>query len=303
MPYSNQVFAGKNLIIPAIQSPNYVADVSGWSINRDGTIEVNSGIFRGRLVVGAPPGAGATINSAVPAVLTTYYGNSGVTLSSVAILLYPGDSSYHYEIIGTDALGNELWGNGWVNTTSTVFEYEQQRLNVTSANLLQYAFGNGTTLPGNRTQWSFGNSLGASKTGLPNIFSITDTNINLGITGDIGGLDVKLTSVFEKTVRVIGVVTADTDVNIGGILTAANRVIGNDSITPSAANTPTSKVITFPATLTGTTFTCVVTPNTSGPGTAVTGVSFTNLSSTGVTIWLTRVNTVTTGFSYVVEGH
>lgn len=89
---------------------------------------------------------------------------------------------------------------------------------------------------------------------------------------------------------------------IGGVLVAANRLVGNVTITPSAANVPTSAVITFPATLKGTSFACQTSANTSAPGTNVTEVSFNSLSSTSVTIWLTRTNTNPTTVSYTVEG-
>lgn len=36
-----------SLIFPALKSPNYVADVSGWYIGRDGTVEFEAGTFRG----------------------------------------------------------------------------------------------------------------------------------------------------------------------------------------------------------------------------------------------------------------
>lgn len=36
-----------SIIFPALKSPNYVPGVSGWSINRDGTVEFGSGTFRG----------------------------------------------------------------------------------------------------------------------------------------------------------------------------------------------------------------------------------------------------------------
>lgn len=296
MPYSNQVFAGRNLVIPAIQSPNYVAGLTGWSINRDGTIEVNNGIFRGSLVVGSPPGAGGTINSTVPAVLTTYYGNSGITVASVAILLYPGDNSYHYEILGTDPLGNELWACGWVDTHSVVFEYEQHRLNVVSSNLLQYAFGNGTTLPGNRTQWTFGNSLGASKTGGANVFAISDTLIVFGVTGDIGGFTAKIASAFEKTLHVLGVLTADVDAVIGGPLTLAGSSIygittGTVSITPSGAGVATTAACTFATPLpVGRTYIVVPSART----VVSCQVGYSSATNTGCNLTLTRATVVAT---------
>lgn len=51
MPYSNPVVGGTALVRPAINSPNYVAGASGWSINRDGTTEFNDTTVRGSLFV------------------------------------------------------------------------------------------------------------------------------------------------------------------------------------------------------------------------------------------------------------
>lgn len=92
------------------------------------------------------------------------------------------------------------------------------------------------------------------------------------------------------------------DVTLTGILTAGSRITGTTQITPSGAGTPTSKAITFPAPLEGTTFTCQVTALTAAPGTVVLGCSYSALSDTGVTLWLTRSDTSPTTLSYTAEG-
>ena len=51
MPYADPPVAGSTLVRPAIKSPNYVAGVSGWSINRDGSAEFNNITARGNVVV------------------------------------------------------------------------------------------------------------------------------------------------------------------------------------------------------------------------------------------------------------
>jgi hypothetical protein len=86
-----------------------------------------------------------------------------------------------------------------------------------------------------------------------------------------------------------------------GSLTASNLAWGTINITPSAANTPTSGTVTGLA-VDGTSFMALVTPNTSVPGTQVTGVSFNNLTSSGLTVWLTRTNTTTTTLNWLVIG-
>ncbi len=47
--FSNPILGGTILIRPAIQSPNYVAGTTGWSINADGTAEFNGVTIRGTL--------------------------------------------------------------------------------------------------------------------------------------------------------------------------------------------------------------------------------------------------------------
>ena len=53
--FSNAVVGGVTLVRAAIQSPNYVTGVSGWTINQDGTVEFASGTFRGDLSIGTSP--------------------------------------------------------------------------------------------------------------------------------------------------------------------------------------------------------------------------------------------------------
>lgn len=48
MSFTNPITGGQGALIrPAIKSPDYVPGVSGWTINRDGTVEFNNGVFRG----------------------------------------------------------------------------------------------------------------------------------------------------------------------------------------------------------------------------------------------------------------
>lgn len=69
---------------------------------------------------------------------------------------------------------------------------------------------------------------------------------------------------------------------------------GTASITPTAANTPTSVAVTFPAGRFTATPIVVAIPHTSAPGTQVTGVGISGRSASGCTIVGTRTNT--TGF-------
>lgn len=96
------------------------------------------------------------------------------------------------------------------------------------------------------------------------------------------------------------VTNVHSDMNVDGIFSAGNVAFGNVTITPSAANTPTSVNVTFNPPLQGTTFTAQVSPNTGVPGTTVTGVGYGNVTSTGMTVTLTRTNTTATTVSYLV---
>jgi len=48
---------------PAIQSPGYTADSVGWTINADGSVEFNSGVFRGTVTAGTFQGTDFIINA------------------------------------------------------------------------------------------------------------------------------------------------------------------------------------------------------------------------------------------------
>ncbi|USK72611.1 hypothetical protein [Peribacillus asahii] len=73
---------------------------------------------------------------------------------------------------------------------------------------------------------------------------------------------------------------------------------GSVTITPTAANEPTSASISF-----GKTFpsnpTVMVTPNTTVPGKTVTGWGMSGVSETGCTLWVTRTNTSATSLHWV----
>lgn len=50
--FQSNVVAGTVLVRSAIQSPNYVAGVSGWTINQDGSVEFNNAVIRGSIIAG-----------------------------------------------------------------------------------------------------------------------------------------------------------------------------------------------------------------------------------------------------------
>jgi hypothetical protein len=54
MGFSNPIIGGGGaLVYPSIHSPDYDPGVSGWTINKDGTVEFNNGTFRGQLTAGS----------------------------------------------------------------------------------------------------------------------------------------------------------------------------------------------------------------------------------------------------------
>jgi hypothetical protein len=85
------------------------------------------------------------------------------------------------------------------------------------------------------------------------------------------------------------------NLDVSGELTAANIYTGSVAITPSAANTPTSVTVSglsVPGSVLRAWTTIVnPAPGSTGSSNGVTGTGYTNLSSTGLTVWATRQNT------------
>ena len=127
-------------------------------------------------------------------------------------------------------------------------------------------------------------------------------------SGAVGSTDHRAVLILESTYDaqtpyeyVQGENSTPCNLDILGVLTASNIAYGSVTITPSAANTPTSANITGMS-LMGSSFYAQVSAVSSVPGTQVTGVSFNNLTSTGLTVWLTRTNTTATVLNWMVIG-
>ncbi|GAA0554715.1 MULTISPECIES: hypothetical protein [Streptomyces] len=97
---------------------------------------------------------------------------------------------------------------------------------------------------------------------------------------------------------------------IGGVLSAPNIATGTVTITPAAAYTPTSIPVTG-LNVAGSTFRGYATANSTvpgyrasatPPGAGVTGVSVSNVTSTGLTVWVNRENTTNTTINWMVIG-
>lgn len=132
-------------------------------------------------------------------------------------------------------------------------------------------------------------------------------------SGALGGTDkparVLLESVFgagNPWVYVTGAQSGQCNMDVNGILLSRNIAFGSVTITPSAANTPTSANVTG-LNLKGSTFLGFSGAQTSRPGSTttpdgVTGTGTTSVTSTGLTVWLTRQNTTATTVNWLVMG-
>jgi hypothetical protein len=83
MGFRSSILAGTRLIRQAIQSPNFTAGVSGWSVNKDGSAEFNDVTIRnGEIISGeqlfynGTPGVATLIASVAAAGGTDQYGNA-----------------------------------------------------------------------------------------------------------------------------------------------------------------------------------------------------------------------------------
>jgi hypothetical protein len=94
-PFNNDIIGGTKLLVPAIRSPNFIAGVQGWSINKDGTVEFGSGTFRGPVVVIDP------VTQAVLASIGATGNIAGQTLSAANDIL-----------LGNTSLADYLFGAG-----------------------------------------------------------------------------------------------------------------------------------------------------------------------------------------------
>lgn len=86
---------------------------------------------------------------------------------------------------------------------------------------------------------------------------------------------------------------------VDGTFKAGNIATGRVTVTPTAANTSTPVTVTG-LNLKGTTFRAVATASTNVPRTAVTGVGV--VTATGLTVWLTRINSTSTAVDWIVIG-
>lgn len=135
--FANQVIGGlTKLIRDAINSPNFVHNVSGWSINKDGSAEFNDVEARGNITAnelvvptGATVGARIVIDSAG---LTAYSAANNIVLF---IPVNPNPTALFTDIIaGLTANSGVLTFSGGLTTLNP---------DPTNANGVEYVFDNG----------------------------------------------------------------------------------------------------------------------------------------------------------------
>jgi hypothetical protein len=90
------------------------------------------------------------------------------------------------------------------------------------------------------------------------------------------------------------------DIRMAGLFRADSISHGLVNITPTP-NVPTSVTLSG-GNITGNTFHGFVTANTGAPGTVVTGVSCTAVTSAGMVVWITRTTNVTTTVYWMIIG-
>jgi len=139
MAFTNSILAGSKLVREAIQSPNYVSNVSGWSVNKDGTAEFADLTARGRVVSVNPldpddryaymqDGSIGVVNNNAPAIESTLTENL-LGFQGVANTMYFGHSTAsgsHWRIGGkygvmlspADTLGFLRWNEDAINTNA-----------------------------------------------------------------------------------------------------------------------------------------------------------------------------------------
>lgn len=127
----------------------------------------------------------------------------------------------------------------------------------------------------------------------------TDWAAVVDLTSSVGSVPYLLISGFRE---VDGVGEAGAcNVDMDGVFTSTNWAYGTVTITPSAANVPTSSVVSG-LSLRGSTFYAFAAAQTAAPGSNVTGVGTTAVTASGLTVWVTRTNTTATVINWMVIG-
>lgn len=115
MSFSNPIVGGVTLIRPAIQSPDYVAGATGWSINKDGSAEFNDVVIRGdgngdALIVGPDNGPQVQVGSTASAGYIQFPTNRPVENLVATILAGVLNSGLSNEAASLQVLGPTVDG-------------------------------------------------------------------------------------------------------------------------------------------------------------------------------------------------
>lgn len=275
MPFSNPVVGGTTLIRPSIHSPDYVANTSGWTINKDGSAEFNDVTIRGD----------AQSDNYVA-------GSAGWKLDHLGNAEF-NDVTIRGDFISTAASGNRI----------TMLTTTRGGRSVGEIDFYTEVAG---TDPGSLT------CLGPADGATVALLATAPEGPVAAPTWKLGYEDFAA-SRFEidaDTVYTLGksVVSGDSSVagnqSVAGKFTAGNLTSGSFTITPTVASQWTNNLaVTF-----ATPFTSapevVVTPKANGPGTATTTVlmwQVTGITTTGFNCRILRGNTGATDLSYIAH--
>jgi len=284
VPFTNPIVAGNTLVRTAIQSPNFVAGSAGWSINRDGSAEFNNVTVRGSFEAG---GGNVTVNSGGVEVIGPLQKMNVDDNIGFIVQETTGPAFTNMAIVDVNTQPSNFGGYVALGPpVSTQYPTVQMKEGQIAAS--RSMSGNVAT-PRIQIQ--------SPAITLPTPRALA--TIQLSGERDTGGgvTDITLSS---TQANISGGLTCASDVQVNGVLRAASRVHAQVTITP-VAGVPTSLVLVYGVTLTGTTFYGQATASTSVVGTVVQGVAITNITATQCTVWVTRTNTTNTVVFVTIE--
>lgn len=130
MQFNDEVVGGITLIRPAIQSPDYLAGVRGWTINDDGSAEFNNVTIRGTVVASvfqtATTGRRITINESNSQAMRLYDSTGALMLSlgdqaGFITSFDPADASRSIGIGGAQIQFNSTHGGGLLTQVAALY--------------------------------------------------------------------------------------------------------------------------------------------------------------------------------------
>lgn len=294
-----------NLARAFMRSPNYVPGLQGWALFKNGDIDVNSGSFRGTVIIGTP-GSDVVITDVIPPELMAFYVTSGVfsDLSTAVIQISPGDGSYTYFIAGdNNVVPFTAWAIGIVTTTGQVI----QQLNGSyfpTTGVSQLDLGN-TDDDFRVVTQGFMNLLGSQSEAPATFNDAIHANGNVTVDSTLSGADLLL----ANGAALIGDARADIEMN--GVSLGLGTIYFQP-ITTSAASSAVAGTETLMHTTTNT--------MTLGPGRAARGrvlavcttavaqnflwhIRKTNLAGTalGTAVGRTEIKTINSNTPFIAE--